>query len=439
MIQATNTTETKTKRGLIGQTFYYGEPPTRYIQAPAYQDSSSSAATQPTSGYYNANNRLVILQNPSVPIKPEGEATKPVTVQQILYEYQQTPQHVVSNIPVNHVHQPFQTTTEQRPEVVQPQFVNQPNVLSVEPNQYSGIITPVQHGAVIQHAQRYNPKIFYNPYNIQTNNQQRTPYITHQNVLYQQPIQNNNNNHPYTGTTASIRPYNYLANLNFQQKPQVVTQKPFKPSPLIPITYKSNYQTHPASIITTTPAPAPAPAPVKQNENEDTEDKEDVREEQEEDEDSEDHSNYEEEDDDDFKPSYHSKYRYEDDDDEDHAHYREEDEDEDNTRSYTKYVKKSPKRSSKGKKEPRYHKSDNYRYKEGFQKNKKYSSAYKTPETDYISKKPKNQYKSYKYYKSSSNHSPRKEVIEGHQSQNVPVIHNKKVVHQEKWLITKKD
>lgn len=405
---------------------YYAAPTQiKYSQAPVYQESS---ATIP---------RALIFQKTGA----DNEPPKQVTLQQVLYEYQQTPHNAVSNV---HVNQQFQTAalnlspdsiqsqsaipTQHLTAPVNPAFVNQPPILQVEPNQFSQIAAPVHHGAVIHHGQGY-AKLLYGP--ITVSHTTGSPLTSHLNTPGKYIYANGKivfqpSNNIYPGLTAPVR-----AQPLFPQRGiSPVTQKPFRPSPVTP----TNHNRFQVQQQQQQPIKA-AEAPVREEvEDEDTESKSDVKEDEEEG-DADDHSSYEEDDDD----SHYSRYRFDEDEEEDdRAHYREEEEeDDDNTRSYSRNIRKKPKKYAVSESKPssRYHKNDQSKYKEGYKTRSKYE--YKFPNESSSKKAPKGQYKTYKYYKSSNNPKGKKEVIEGRQSQDVPIVHKQKMFHQEKWLVTK--
>ncbi|KAK4876464.1 hypothetical protein RN001_012886 [Aquatica leii] len=322
-IQATNVTQQQniTKRGVNDQVTYYTDPiQVRFIQTPVYRD------VPPT----NAPSTHLYI-NPKV----ETDYAKQVAVQQLLYDYPAHQFH--SAAPSNGIPDHVQAPT---------------HLLNHQPN----FVTPIQHGAVINHGQSYSKYVY--PVAVPQTNTPGYPYVN--KFIYPRP------------------------NVYPQHPAPVVTQKPFKPSPLIFIS-----------------KPVIKPAAVKEETDEEPKTrKSNVKDE---DDDNEELENYEEDDEDDYKTS---KYRYEDDEDDDdvRGRYRDDD-DEDNTRSYSRNVRQKPRKYSYG---------------------NKYSS----------SKKPKSQYKSYRY----SNYSkPKKDTLESRQTENIPVIHKHNSFRQEKWIVTKKD
>ncbi|KAF5308482.1 hypothetical protein FQR65_LT06146 [Abscondita terminalis] len=318
-IHASNHTHEQniTKRGVNDQVTYYTDPiQVRIVHAPVFRD------VPPTNTPLYINPKLI-----------ENEYPKQVTVQQVLYDY--NPQQVASSGAI-------------------PDHVQAPSHFNQHPN----VVTPVQHGTIINHGQSYSKYLY--PVAV--------PQTTHA-PLY-----------PYANRVIYPRPNPYP-----QQPAPAVTQKPFKPSPLI-------YISKPVAKAT-----AVAPAAVKE-ETDEYEKPHKSKVNKEEDDDNEELENYEDEEDE-YK---FDKYRY-DDDDEDvvRGRYRDDDDD-DNPRSYSRdVVRRKPRKPSN---------SNKYSLKSHYKNNR--PSSY-----------PKS----------------KKDALETRQTQNIPVVHKHNSFREEKWIVTKKD
>lgn len=404
--------QNKSKRGVAEQSQIQGEQ-IGYKPLGLVQDHSAavmheignlfSSTSRPVTyvntqlkGPYEAEQRVhaqIVYGYPSQEVQiPQPQVQYPQAIvpappQPIIYSPQPSPN--------NHV--PFNAYQAQAP-------VHQQHQQIVHPAHYQTQVSAIHHLPQINHQQLHpqytapkytipNPRPYYN----------QAPQPIVQNS-YAQPVQ-----HTY-------------------QKAQLTTYKPKYTSHVTPSTY-SFRQTHQPWK----PIEQPARVENKNNQKEvkpvveddteaDDEDKH-VNEEY----NSEEH--YEED-----EPYHSARYHY--DDDDSHEHY-EEDEDEDNHRGSSKYRRLKPYKYQKTEYKPykRYETNDKYKYKENYEKKSKNGKPVKSYYKSYEDSEPKSYYK-YKKYPKSNSYKTKGDSFEGKHTENVPVVHNKKLF-QEKWFVSK--
>lgn len=337
------------------------DSPNSYKPLQLYADAAVAPSSSVAAGLSSNTPNPLLLQNPPSPLTVlESEVPKQVTAQQVLYEYQQTPNAAVSNVHVNQQFQPLSTAeTAPQQHVYSSQY---PSVTSVAPSSFPnshdaqsnqqvtaeshhGFIAPVHHSTVVRHGQGGNQypishqqqtlhRLPNQPYHFlqQYPQQQYYPalqqpqqqygkgkylYANGKIIYYPQPaaVGVHNAPHPLSPGVHTVQPHYPVAHgLKPQQSPQ---NKQFRPSPEYrqpqqhafvpvttsnPLTYNYFYQApKPVKKHNTPPPVKEYPSEAEEEEEEEEENRRENLEEDEEEDDEEEGRNahYEEEEEDD--------------------------------------------------------------------------------------------------------------------------------------------
>ncbi|CAG9765518.1 unnamed protein product [Ceutorhynchus assimilis] len=467
----------KSKRFLANQVgeakavLFYMENPQQNEEAPELQTAASSIRNlYPTPGKPLA---VVSVQQP-IQVFEQDTHPKQVAEQQVLYEFQQTPNNAVSNVQVKQLFQPDgptygeQLPTAQAFTSIQPALFNnqayvrsqqQPQGSSHHPATSATIISPVHQNL---YTSNQNPTSFTynNPFNNdystnkqqqqQRQQQQQSPgkYIYLNGKIVYNPahhiIQQGKILPPNSiynkGVYHNQQKLPLINNNNFggqlqqqQQRPRehvaAQTQQGNKNNNYLPPITKNNRFQPPKHLQQIN---KPSTAPIYQQQEEENEDDEELN--NEESEDDYDKQNDAEDEDDDAHDddSYgYETFQFEDEYlENDDAHFlkskakrlRDEDESEyDDERPTRKHPKNHSRRY-------RNQPNDNYGYYEGYRTNMKY----KSPKTK--DNKPIGKYKKVKFSRVKGG-KPKVETIEGRFSEQVPVTHRQKL-YKERWYVT---